>query len=402
MGLFGFDDDVRLGLLAAGLGTLAGRGPQAIGQGGLLGLQAYTGAKSGRAQAAREDEERALKMELLRAQIQEMQSKQAAAQRAAQVTAERDAQIAAAGQPPEWAQNAGPLGALVRGPSDTDAAMGMARAGGDVKTMAELLKMQQPEYGMTLTAGVGPDGKPAFFQPSKRGGAQVVRGAAPPPPAPKMKLVTRADGSQVWVDENAVQAGTEYGPGMTPYQRASVSAEQAKASAERAKADAMRDVGGGQANIKVGELVRDLRKEYNSLPAIENYKIAVPIAESAKNAPDTPAGDLDLIYAVGKVLDPGSVVREGEMNLVIKSGSPVERFKGDVRMIVAGLGRLTPNRRKELNAMLAGRVKQLKTAHDAAAVPYRLQAKRMGLPETEIFGEQQAMSVDDLVKKYAP
>lgn len=113
------------------------------------------------------------------AQAQAQLMAQQEAQRKAQEAAAQQARVMAAGQRPEWAQNAGPLGALVRGPSDTDAAMGMARAGGDVKTMAELLKMQQPEYGMTLTAGVGPDGKPAFLQPSKRGGAQVVRGVSP-------------------------------------------------------------------------------------------------------------------------------------------------------------------------------------------------------------------------------
>lgn len=57
-----------------------------------------------------------------------------------------------------------------------------------------------------------------------------------------------------------------------------------------------------------------LRKEFNALPEVKNYKQVVTsyktIEEQAKKA--TPAGDLSMIFAYMKLLDPTSTVREWE------------------------------------------------------------------------------------------
>lgn len=139
---------------------------------------------------------------------------------------------------------------------------------------------------------------------------------------------------------------------------------------------------------KVSEQAAAVRKELNSLPPVQNYREALPVFQSAIKAPDTPAGDLDLIYAVGKVFDPNSVVREGEMALVIKAGTPMQRWEGAVRSIVQGKGRLTPSQRQQLQATLQGRVTELKGAHDRALTPYQSQIRALGLPEDQIFAPQ--------------
>lgn len=138
-------------------------------------------------------------------------------------------------------------------------------------------------------------------------------------------------------------------------------------------------------SVKVGDTVAGIRKEYNNLQPVQNYVAAAPLVQSALKAPDTPAGDLDVIYAVGKALDPNSVVREGELNLVIKSGSPLQRFQGLVNSIGSGRGRLPPEQRQQLLGMLSNRVSQLKAAHDMAAAPYIKQAESLGLPMDQIF-----------------
>lgn len=129
----------------------------------------------------------------------------------------------------------------------------------------------------------------------------------------------------------------------------------------------------------------DLRKEFNALPEVKSYKTVVPIMNSVRNSPDTPAGDLDLIYGVGKLLDPDSVVREGEMGLVIKSGSPLQRFQGTVNYITSGRGRLPPEQRAELIKMMEGRAGSLKANYDAARSTYEQTADRLQLPKNEIF-----------------
>ena len=139
---------------------------------------------------------------------------------------------------------------------------------------------------------------------------------------------------------------------------------------------------------KIADAVSGIRKEYNGLEQVKAYRSALPALQSAAQAPDTPAGDIDLIYAVGKTLDPNSVVREGELNLVIKSGSPLQKFQGYVNYISQGRGRLPPVQRRELVSMLQGRAAQLKAAHDTAAAPFVKQAQAMGLPLDQVFQQE--------------
>jgi len=137
-------------------------------------------------------------------------------------------------------------------------------------------------------------------------------------------------------------------------------------------------------NPKTREDVDALRKEFNSLPEVKNYREVVPIINSAIKAPNTAAGDFALIYGVGKILDPGSVVREGEMNMVIKSGSPAERVNSYLTYL-KGEGRLTPQMRTELNQMLSGRVGEMRTSYDAAKNSYEGIAKKRGYDSADIF-----------------
>jgi hypothetical protein len=138
---------------------------------------------------------------------------------------------------------------------------------------------------------------------------------------------------------------------------------------------------------KQADATSALRKEFQGLDEVKNFKAAVPMVESARKAPDTPAGDLDLIYAVGKALDPNSVVREGELSLVIKSGTPLEQFQGYTRAIAAGKGRLPPAQRQKLIAMLENRVAQLGQSYGRTRSAYEKQAAAMGLPADQIFAE---------------
>jgi hypothetical protein len=135
---------------------------------------------------------------------------------------------------------------------------------------------------------------------------------------------------------------------------------------------------------KVREDLDGLRKEFDSLPEVKTYKEAAPVLASAKKAPDTPAGDLSLVYAVGKVLDPNSVVREGEMTLVVKSGSVLERMIGAGR-VNFGKGRLTPEMRANLTGMLDQRVAEYEKNFGAAKSKYEGIAKQRGYDPSQIF-----------------
>lgn len=127
-----------------------------------------------------------------------------------------------------------------------------------------------------------------------------------------------------------------------------------------------------------------LRKEFNALPVVQNFNEVRPIIESARKAPNTPQGDFALIYGVGKVLDPKSVVREGEMNMVIGAGSPAQRVQGFLAQL-QGKGRLTPEMRAELMTVLDQRAGEYERNYSAARQTYEGIAKQRGHDPAQIF-----------------
>lgn len=140
--------------------------------------------------------------------------------------------------------------------------------------------------------------------------------------------------------------------------------------------------------------IRQVRRQFDALDQVKNYRAVVPIIESAAKAPDTAPGDLDLIYAVGKILDPGSVVREGEMQLVIKSGSIMQQVLGSTRVNLSGKGRLDPERRKQLVEMLKGRVDALRAPYLQAREQYSGYATEDQYDPKRIVGEDPLAAFD--------
>jgi hypothetical protein len=257
---------------------------------------------------------------------------------------------------------------------------------------------EQEEFSTTPQTVQGPNG-PVLAQFSKRGNFKQHEGIGPPP---DNQIVPLGDRAQV-VDRLRAQPGTSMPYGMSPgdvardkIDRANLGLRSEQNAIARDANNAMREVGGGQAQIKIGELSANIRKEVNALPQVKNYNAVVPIIKSAETAPDTKAGDLQLIYGVGKILDPDSVVREGEMVLVTKTGSPAQRILGYMNYL-QGRGQLTPEHRKQLRAMLHDRVRELKNSRDVAMQPYKRQAEAMKLPQDQIF---EPPSIDELVEQY--
>ena len=391
--------------------VLGNMGERARARGGLLGLFLPESANE---RTAREDAE--LRRQYLRSQMEEQQRK---AQEAQQAAAAKQAAEAAAQQQREADAKVlpdifSPLGAMGAGgptPQNLQAVQGasglegrmraymkaaeMYAARGDAEMAKKYMDMAKTIGGERETffdakTGQDPSGNPVMTQFGRFG---TVKNATDVAPAPDIQMLNLGDRFAA-VDKLRTKPGESYDIGMSLAQKddskrgwANVGLRQKEIDVAKDANQAMREVGGGQAQVKIGELVAGLRKEYNGLEPVKNFKAAAPIAAAAANAPDTPAGDLDLIYAVGKVLDPGSVVREGELNLVIKSGTPLQRFQGYVRMIAQGKGRLPESQRAQLVQMLQGRMAELKRGHDMAATPFMQQAQRMGLPMNEVFGD---------------
>lgn len=101
-----------------------------------------------------------------------------------------------------------------------------------------------------------------------------------------------------------------------------------------------------------------LRKEFMSQTNVKKYDDAIgsfnSMLKSASS--DTPASDLDMIYGLAKIMDPESVVREGEFATVRSSQAIPDQIKGYWQYLVEGKGKLDPNARAKIVEVARGRL----------------------------------------------
>ena len=91
-----------------------------------------------------------------------------------------------------------------------------------------------------------------------------------------------------------------------------------------------------------------LRKEFLDRPQVKDFADIAAGYEKVKVAKDdpSPAGDISLIFGYMKMLDPGSVVREGEFATAQNAGSVPDRILNAYNSALNGT-RLNPKQRKD-------------------------------------------------------
>lgn len=101
-----------------------------------------------------------------------------------------------------------------------------------------------------------------------------------------------------------------------------------------------------------------LRKEFMGLTNVKKYDDAIGSFNSMLKsaASDTPASDLDMIYGLAKIMDPESVVREGEFATVRSSQAIPDQIRGYWQFLVEGKGKLDPNARAKIVEVARGRL----------------------------------------------
>lgn len=128
-----------------------------------------------------------------------------------------------------------------------------------------------------------------------------------------------------------------------------------------------------------------LRKEFENLPEVKSYKEVIPVVNSARASAkqDTRASDLDLVYAVGKVLDPNSVVREGEQIMITNSQSPANQLAGYINSLSGG-AKFTPELRADLLRLLDNRALEWQNMYNQRAAQYRRLGNQNNLDSSQI------------------
>jgi hypothetical protein len=158
----------------------------------------------------------------------------------------------------------------------------------------------------------------------------------------------------------------------------------------------MTDAAAEKANGPKAETISELRKETQQLPSYKNYAQAIPAYNSVVDAAkrDTKAADLNLVYGLAKIMDPGSVVREGELQMANDTQGVAERLIGMVKSINGG-ARLGPKARAALLAEATSRMNAFRQSHDEDVTHYGEIADAMRIKRDLVLPRLPKMSTID-------
>lgn len=139
-------------------------------------------------------------------------------------------------------------------------------------------------------------------------------------------------------------------------------------------------------NEKIPQNSTDLRKEFDQLPEVKNYKQALPAYKAIEDAAsrNTTASDINIVYGLAKLYDPNSVVREGEYATVANSPNIPDKVKGWAQYLSGG-GRLTPAVKKQIIAEAQGRMGTFENEYVNSRNNYSDIAKRSQADPTLVF-----------------
>ena len=170
----------------------------------------------------------------------------------------------------------------------------------------------------------------------------VVPGSAPKPQAPRDQWIQLPDGRQ----QNTLTGKIE-----------------GTAAAQAA----------GEVSKSTRATEANLRKEFNALPDVKNYRTVATQAAAVKRlaaAPPSANGDIAMVYAVMKSYDPTSVVRETEFATAQNAAGVPDKIRNQFNAIRNGQ-RLNPKQRAEMAATVEGFANTYKQRYDTVAEEYR-------------------------------
>jgi hypothetical protein len=130
----------------------------------------------------------------------------------------------------------------------------------------------------------------------------------------------------------------------------------------------------------------DIRKEILNLPSYKNYAQALPIYQSMLETAgtDSRASDLNMVYGLGKIMDPTSVVREGEMIMVKNTASLPDWVVGAINQVNGKAG-LLPETREAIMKEAYSRAKAYEDALGTDLEFYKGITTRNGIDDRNVI-----------------
>tara|TARA_R110002124_G_scaffold34615_1_gene113491 strand:+ start:41 stop:1153 length:1113 start_codon:yes stop_codon:yes gene_type:complete len=141
----------------------------------------------------------------------------------------------------------------------------------------------------------------------------------------------------------------------------------------------------------------DYRKEFNGLQSVKDYanrRGALGIIESSASEPSA-AGDLSLIFAYMRMLDPGSVVRESEFQLAASAGSLPTVIQAAYEQLKTGQ-RLTDIQRTDFTTRAETIYKRATEEFGQLYDNYSSRAERLGLEPRNALVDYRFQSPEEI------
>jgi hypothetical protein len=135
------------------------------------------------------------------------------------------------------------------------------------------------------------------------------------------------------------------------------------------------------------KVVSNLRQEVQALPSYKNIAQAAPVYKSMLEAAgrDNRAADVNLIYGMAKIMDPGSVVREGEMSIASAIATLPQQLQATIQSQLTGDGRLSPEVRAAIMTEARGRLGAYQSMFDQDMSMYRGITQRGRINEQDVI-----------------
>lgn len=200
-------------------------------------------------------------------------------------------------------------------------------------------------------------------------------------PAPTQQAQAGGSG----MNERGDPVGTIYGNPKAPEWTEVPTSESGRygpgAWQKNVKTGEVKSIGGVQSGASPRKAEADLRKEFNGRPEVKDFREVQGsysvISRLAKSPPSAP-GDLSLIFAFMKMLDPGSVVREGEYATAQNTTGVPDQVLNSYNRVAKG-ERLNPKQRAEFLAQARNVFESRKTRFDEISGEYRGYADDYGI-----------------------
>jgi hypothetical protein len=199
----------------------------------------------------------------------------------------------------------------------------------------DIMRQQDPETGMTAMERFGAALDP-LVRPNERMGEQFRASGA-------RRLQTQSKNKTIETLTKRAQGGDRVAAMVL--QGLQTGAYDAKTAMSLYMQEMLK---GGTTQADMNKMVVDARKEFTGLQPVKDFSdVSFAYSRVVRSADDpSPAGDLALIFNFMKVLDPGSVVREGEFATAQNAGGVDERLRSIYNQVVDGT-RLTETQRAD-------------------------------------------------------